>query len=142
MAIATTNERPLYPFARIFQVATSSTDAVDIWQIPVGTIITRVLAQINVAGTGSGNLTVGDDDSGNGYILAADATAAAGTVYGDLNGELGTYLAGTAAGAGCAPCWKEYHATGKELKMDCSGALTTEATVDVMVFGYSFKYLG
>ena len=140
MAIATTNERPLYPFARIFQVETSAQTAVDIWQIPAGTIITRVLAQINVAGTGSGNIIIGDDDDDNGYVLAADATAAAGTVYGDGVAEVGVYINDTQAT--CGGSWKEYHASGKELKMDCSATLTTEATVDVMVFGYSFKYLG
>lgn len=132
-----TPKRTVYPFAEIFEIATVGTTQTDIWAIPAGTIITLVLAKIKTAGTGTGNLIIGDDDDDNGYILAADATAAADTIYGDAITERGIYLAG-ASGMGHAGAWKVYTSSGKELKIDCSSALTTEATVDVFVFGFRY----
>ncbi len=133
-------KQALYPFSEMFQVDTSSTDAVTFWNIPAGTIITMVLAKINVAGTGSGNLIVGDEDDDNGFILACDATSTADTVFGDITNERGAYLNAAVPTAGGAdePKWKVYTAT-KAAKIDCSGALTTEATIDIMVFGYRYN---
>ena len=133
-----TPKKTLYPFAEMFEIATVSTTQTDIWDIPEGTIITMVMAKIKTAGTGSGNLIIGDDDDDNGYVLAADATAAADTIYGDSVTERGAYLS-TGTSAEHAGHWKVYTAAGKELKIDCSAALTTEATVDVFVFGYRYQ---
>ena len=135
MAIAGTPKKTAYPFSEIFEVTTSGTSSVTFWDIPAGTIITRVLAKIKVAGTGSGNLTIGDDDAGNVFVLAGDATAAADVIYGDDTTELGAaFYDSTKKGAQ----WKVYTAAGKEMQIDCSAALTTEATVDVFVFGYRY----
>lgn len=126
----------VYPFEEMFEVKTDGTDAVDIWNIPKGTIIKMVLAKIKVAGTGTGaNIIIGDDDDDNGYILAASACGVAvDTVYGDAVAERGAYLEAGATGTH-AGSWKVYTAAGKELKLDCSAELTTEATIEVFVFG-------
>ena len=131
----------VYPFAEMFEVQTDEQTAVNVWNIPKGTIITMVLAKVKVAGTGSGgNLIVGDDDDDNGYILAANLCGATvDTVYGDLPAERGVYLASGSAAGTHAGKWKVYTAAGKELKIDCSATLTTEATVEVFVFGYRYK---
>ena len=138
--MSTTPIETLYPFAERFVVDTDGTDAVDIWDIPAGTIITRVLVQIDVDGTGDsgGNIIVGDDDDDNGYILAANVCGGtAGTVYGDHINELGEYLEPSGAVGSYEPgCWKTYSSAGKELKLDCSAALTTEATLSIYVFGF------
>jgi len=131
--------KTIYPFAEMFEVTTDGTTAVKIWDIPAGTVITMVLAKIKVAGTGSAsNLTIGDDDTADGYILAASCCGAAvDTVYGDAIAERGSYLA-AATGLGHAGAWKVYTAAGKELYLDASAALTTEAVIEVFVFGYRY----
>ncbi len=133
--MVTNPKQTIKPFSEIFEINTSGTDSVAIWNIPKGTIITKVLAKIKTAGSGSGNLIIGDDDDPDGFILAADATAAADTIYGDAPEELGAYL--YMGVSYHSTKWKQYTST-KTLSIDCSDALTTEATVDVFVFGYSY----
>lgn len=132
----TTPKKTIYPFAEMFEVETSTTDSVPVWEIPAGTIVTCILAKIKVAGTGSGNIIVGDDDDDNGFILAADATAAADTIYGDAPEERGAYL--YMGDSYHSEKWKQYTAAGKKIYIDCSDTLTTEATVDIYVFGYRY----
>ena len=135
--------KTIYPFSEVFRATTSAQTAADVWKIPKGTIITRVLVQIVTAATGSANnIIVGDDDDDNGFILAASICGATvGTVYGDSPTELGAYLAGGDASGTHAGKWKEYHAAGKEIKIDQSASATTEAVVDIFVFGYRYAYL-
>lgn len=124
----------LYPFAEVFEGTTNGITSVALWDIPAGTIITMVMARIKTAGVGTGNLLVGDDDDDNGFVLAGDATATAGTKYGDKPTERGVYLEATAGEPGD---WKVYEAAGKELRLDCDAAtLTTEAVVEVFVVGF------
>ena len=127
----------MYPFAHVFEVETNAQESVDFWKIPDGTIITMVLVEVRVAGTGSAaNIIVGDDDTDNGYILAATVCGATvGDVFGDAVADRGVYLEAGATGTH-AGSWKVYTDVDKELKMDCSASLTTEATVRVMVFGW------
>ena len=131
----------VYPFAEMFEVETNAQESVDIWNIPKGTIITMVLAKIKVVGTGgAANIIIGDDDDDNGYILAASVCGVAvDTIYGDAVAERGEYTnTGGAIDTHAGP-WKVYTAAGKELKLDCSATLTTEATIEVFVFGYRYK---
>uniref|UniRef100_A0A6M3J416 Uncharacterized protein n=1 Tax=viral metagenome TaxID=1070528 RepID=A0A6M3J416_9ZZZZ len=131
--------RTIYPFAEVFEISTNGTTAVDVWDIPINTIITMVLARVKVAGAGSGgNLIVGDDDDDDGFILAANLCGATvATIYGDAVAERGAYLEAGATGTH-AGSWKVYPAAGKELKIDCSVDMTTEATIELFVFGYSY----
>jgi len=135
-----TPKKTLYPFAEIFEIECSATAdaAVDIWDIPAGTIITMVLAKIKTAQVGAGNIIIGDDDDDNGYIVAADAVVAVDTIYGDVQAERGEYLKTAGQADPHAPQWKVYTAAGKELKIEQSGTATTQAVVDVFVFGYRY----
>ena len=132
----------VYPFAEMFEVTPSlaADTAVNIWNIPKGTIITMVLAKIKTACAGAAsNLIIGDDDDDNGYILAgAFCGQAADVIYGDAIAERGIYLA-AATGLGHAGAWKVYTAAGKELKLEQSGTLTTAGAIEVFVFGYRYK---
>ncbi len=134
--------KTVYPFAEVFRITTTAVTSQNVWNIPKGTIITRVLVQVVTAGTGSAtNITVGDDDDADGFILAASVCGATvGTVYGDNITELGPYFA-AATTKGHAGKWKDYHAAGKEIKTINSASLTTEAVVDIFVFGYRYAYL-
>jgi len=132
----------LYPFAEMFDVDTNGTTAVEIWDIPKGTIITMVLAEIKVAGVGSGgDIIIGDDDDDNGYILAGTLCGGTvGTIFGDAVAERGIYLTNSAdANESHAGKWKVYRTATKTLKMDCSVDMTTEGTMRVSVFGYRYK---
>ena len=135
----TTPKQTLYPFAEMFEIETNSTTSVDIWDIPAGTIITMVLAKIKVAAVVAGNITIGDDDDADGFILAADAVVALDTIYGDAVNERGPYLYPQGQSAPHSGKWKVYTAAGKELKIQQSGTATTAAVVDVFVFGYRYQ---
>ena len=83
----------MYPMAEMIEVAAEGTTIIDLMDIPAGTIIESVLVRVKTPATGpDASLTVGDADSANGFILAADAKAAAGTIYGDDIDEVGAYL--------------------------------------------------
>jgi len=135
----TTPKKTIYPFAEMFEITCSKVqdEAVDIWEIPAGTMITLVLAKIKTAGVGASNLIIGDDDDDNGYILAGDCVVAVDTVYGDVAEERGVYLTGTTI-ATCQGTHKLYKSAGKTLKIEQSGTQTTAAVVDVFVFGYRY----
>ena len=138
---ATNPSKTVYPYAEMFKVDTNGTTAVEIWNIPKGTAITMVLARIKVAGVGAGgSIIVGDDDDDNGYILAGLVCGGTvGTVFGDSITERGAYLAGGDASELHAGKWKLYADGTKTLKLDCDTAMTTEATVEVFVFGYRYN---
>ena len=133
--------RTLYPFAEVFEVATTGTTAVDVWDIPAGTLITMVLAEVETAPTGdANNVTVGDDDDADGYILAGAACGAtAGTIYGDSVQERGVYLVADGVIGIHGGYWKSYTSAGKEVKVVLSAAATTEATMRIYIFGYRYK---
>ena len=126
----------VYPFAEMIEVETNGTTAVDVLSIPKYTIIEGVLVRIKTAATGdANNLIIGDDDDDNGYIVAADAKGTAGTVYGDDPTERGAYLYDATKKGGFV---KLYAAAGKEIKVVLSTAATTEAVLQVFVFGKRF----
>lgn len=133
--MAVTNMKTVYPFSECFVVTGEDTDAIDVYDIPAKTVITGVLVIVETAGVGTSNLTVGDDDTADGYITAADATAAAGTVYGDVPTERGSYLYDSTVKAGYV---KYYPDAGKEIKFDLSGSQTTDGVYKIIVTGYRF----
>ncbi len=131
-----TPKQTLHPFAEMFEATTNGTSNVTVWDIPKGTIINLVLAKIKTAGTTAGNIVIGDAATANAYILSADAAAAADTIYGDIPSERGVYIRVTgdsACGAGV-----KCNTAAATLIMDCDAALTTEAVVDVYVFGWRY----
>src|SRR3972149_9501014 len=90
MAVLT--QRSGYRICEQFRVQTNGTTPVDILQVLPGTVIDHVVARCETPGTGAANLTIGDDDDADGFVLAGDHTAAAGTLYGDITTERGAYL--------------------------------------------------
>lgn len=132
-----TNQRTVYPFAEMVEVTSESTTAVDVLTIPAGAIIENVLVRVTKVAVAGGaiNLTVGDDDDGAGFILAADAKAAIGTVYGEATTARGLYLYDATAKGGHV---KLYAAAGKEVKLVLSGAVTTQGAYQVIILGKRF----
>lgn len=88
----------------------------DLWPIPAGCVVSRVSVVVTTAITGTTQLDIGDDDDPNGFVAAATLTADA------VTGNNGAYLYNT--GAELA---KYYSATGKEVKLDATGASTAGA---------------
>uniref|UniRef100_A0A6H1ZGS2 Uncharacterized protein n=1 Tax=viral metagenome TaxID=1070528 RepID=A0A6H1ZGS2_9ZZZZ len=129
------NRKTVHPFMECIEVTSESATSIDLMKIPDGTIVERVLVRVKTAATGSVNLIVGDDDDDNGFIAAADATAAAGTVYGDTGAELGDYLYDATEKKDRV---KLYASPGKELKFVMSTTATTEGVYQVIVIGYTY----
>lgn len=125
-------------FAELVRVTMNGTTAVDTWSIPAGTLVERVLVVINTAATGTAmNLTVGDDDDADGFIVAADAQGTAGTVLGDLVAEVGAYMKGACGATSGYDFIPKYYASAKTLKIVGSAA-GTGGTMDVIVIGKRF----
>lgn len=88
------NRYSVYPVAEMVHIQSEGTTPVAVMSIPDGMIVEHVLAIIKTPNEDADatNLIVGDDDDDNGFILAADAKAAAGTVYGEDPTHRGAYL--------------------------------------------------
>ncbi len=88
------NRYSIYHLAEAVLVTSNGTTPVAVFSIPDGTIIDHVLAMVSVPNedADASTIIVGDDDDPNGYIVAADAKAAAGTFYGCDPTERGAYL--------------------------------------------------
>lgn len=124
-----------YPIAELIEVTSQGTTPIDLMAIGDGVVIEQVLTRVKTPAVGASNLIVGDDDDDNGYILAGDATAAGGTVYGDAVTERGAYLYDATSKGGHV---KFYGAAGKELKFKLSAGPTTEGVFQVLVIGHRF----
>lgn len=93
----------------------------DVMAIEAGMVIEGVDVLVTTAITGTTQLDVGDDDDQNGFVAAATLTDGAVSV------GAGAYLASGAK--------KLYEASGKEVKLDITTAMTAGAFV-VKVKGY------
>ena len=112
-------------------VQANGTTDVDIFSIPQDVEISDVWARVAVTGTGAANMILGDDDDDNGYLEAADHTAAAGTIIGDIQTEWGAYQA-VNPGTDDSPLpAKKYTSAGKELKLKLSASGTIQSIWDV-----------
>lgn len=138
------NRFTVYPFAEMFEVESESTDIVKIWAIPAYTLIERVIVEVKtpgVRGAGAVTLSIGDTTTADGYIVASDALGAAGTVYGDVTSEIGSYLK-EALTPDVATCLgKLYTAAGEYLELVLSAIILstdTECVLRVFVFGKRF----
>jgi hypothetical protein len=65
--------------------------------VPANSIVKEVLAQVLTSfdAATSASLTVGDGDDPDGYLVAADVKATAGTIYGNAAAEVGDNLIST-----------------------------------------------
>lgn len=153
----------VYPFAEMIEVESEGITSIDLLAIPGYTLIEKVIVRVKTAAVGTANLIIGDDDDADGFIVAADAVAAAGTVYGDVIAEVGDYLKAThthsVSHAACSatsaaystltaitsttgpagvPSGKLYTTGDKEVKFVLSAAPTTQGVYQVFVFGKRF----
>ncbi len=134
MTSGDTVERTGYPFFRCVRTTSNGTTAVNVMTIPAGIVVTNALAIVVTvaADTHASNITVGDDDTADGFISAADGKATAGTVYGDAPTERGSYLYDSTVKGG----YTKYYATAKTVKLVQSHAVTTDGVYDVVITGY------
>lgn len=117
----------------------------DLWAIPAGTLVEKCYIIIDEEITGTTALTVGDDDSANGYILDQASNLGTPGLYSWDAKTCGAYLRIQTAGATDAgdiyvvPTAKYYAASGKELKLVNTTA-NTAGKARVVVEGTLHKY--
>ncbi len=128
-----TGRATVYPFAEMFEVTSQSQVSIDLTSFLEGMIIEGVLVHIKTPAVGACNLIVGDTDDDNGFIIAADATAAAETIYGAAVTERGAYLYNATSKAGHL---KAYTTTTKKLTFVLSADPTNEGVFNVIIFGH------
>lgn len=86
--------------AMVTAIGATTAGDVSVCTLPAKTVIKRCWVAINTAGAGTTTLTVAIGRGGganNDYVLAKDAKAAANTVYGALDSEIGSNLLTTGA---------------------------------------------
>lgn len=117
----------------------------DLWNIPANVVIEKVYAIVDTAITGTTDFDIGDDDNADGYLDGSlSLTIGTPGMYGWDVKNAGDYLRIQTAGATDAadiyvvPNAKFYSATGKELKLDATGA-STSGRARIVVEGY---YIG
>ena len=141
--MAVERRQTMYPFAEMIEVETNGTTAVSFFPIPANTIIEKVLCKVKTASTNAVNLTIGDEDDADGFIVASAANSA-NAVYGDSVDEIGAYLKEQVSDSGSAthnqpiPGGKLYTAD-KNMKIVLSGAAGSQEAV-VQVFVKGLKY--
>ena len=117
----------------------------DLWAIPANTVIEKIYMVIDTEITGTTDIDLGDDDSGNGFFDGSlSLTAQTAGMYGWNVKLAGSYLRTQTAGATdvadiyVVPNAKYYSATGKEVKIDAT-TTNTAGKARVIIEGY---YLG
>lgn len=128
-----------YDIAEEIEVETEGVTAVVCRSLSPGEVIDGVLARIKTAGVraaGAVNLTVGDDDDADGYLVAADAKAAAGTYYGAVPTQRGAYLYDATVKAG----YQKVYSAVKNLKIVLDAVIgaspDVQPVVQVLIFGH------
>jgi hypothetical protein len=74
--------------------AAGTSNKIDVCTLPAKTVVTRCWVVIDTAATQAATLTVqvGSSSGTTGFVVASNAKAAANTVYGDSDAEVGTNL--------------------------------------------------
>lgn len=128
------NRYTVYPVAEMIMVESEGVTAVELYSIPDGMVVNLVLAVVKAPCTDedANTLIVGDEDDDNGYIVAADAKAAALTVYGGDPTQRGAYLYDATKKGSFA---KVYSAP-KTLKFKLSAAPDAEGEYYIYIFGH------
>lgn len=118
----------------------------DLWSIPAGCEVEKVYVIVDTAIAGTTNLDVGDDDDADGFVDGSlSVTLGTEGMYGQNAKVAGAYLRVETAGATDAgdiyvvPNSKYYSATGKEIKLACSGT-NSAGKARVVVEGKLHKY--
>lgn len=107
----------------------------DILTLQPGMEIQRVYYIVDSAISGTSAVTVGDDDAADGFATSS-ATLGTPGIYGDTSLFSGSYLQ---AGANKLPKSKYYGASGKEVKVDFTGA-STGGRLRVVIEGFNHAY--
>lgn len=123
-----------YPWAEMFETRSEGTTPVLLATMTPGMMITGALVRVKTPAVLVAAVTVaiGDTDDADGYVLDADAKAAAGTIYGDAVTERGAYLYDATSKAGHI----KFYAANKELRLVLSTAPTTEGVYQVTMWGH------
>lgn len=115
---------------------------VDVWAIPAGAVIEKVYTIIDTAITGTTDFDIGDDDQSDDFLDGSvSLTIGTAGMYGWNAKVAGAYLRVQTAGATDAadiyvvPDAKYYSASGKEVKMDATGAATA-GQARIVIEGY------
>jgi hypothetical protein len=115
---------------------------VDVWAIPAGVVIEKVYTIIDTAITGTTDFDIGDDDQSDDFLDGSvSLTIGTAGMYGWNAKVAGAYLRVQTAGATDAadiyvvPNAKYYSASGKEVKMDATGAATA-GQARIVIEGY------
>lgn len=117
----------------------------DLFAIPAGMVIEKAYLIVDTAVTGTTAIDVGDDDDPNGFVADGALTLGTPGMYGWDVKAAGAYLRIETAGATDAtdiyvvPNAKYYSATGKEAKIDVTGA-STAGKIRVVFEGVLHKY--
>ncbi len=89
------NRYTVYQMAEMVLIGSEGTTIVPVFSIPAGTVIEHVMVRVKtpaVRVTGAVTMTLGDVNSADGFVVACDAKAAIGTVFGGDPTERGAYL--------------------------------------------------
>lgn len=133
MVIKNTNS--VYPLSEEIEVETEGTTPVVCRSLSPGETIDQIWARIKTAAVRSAGacaLTVGDDDDADGFLVSADAKAAAGTAYGNVPTERGVYLYDSTVKAG----YQKAYSAVKSLKIVLSTVPDTQALIQVVIVGH------
>lgn len=129
------NRYGVYHFAEMTLVESNSTTAVAVMTLPKNTVVEKVLVRVKTAAVraaGATTLTLGDDDTANGFITASDAKAAVGTVYGEVPSVRGAYLYdATVKGS-----YIKHYAADKTLKLVLDTTPETQGQYEITVIGH------
>lgn len=136
--MAVTKVSAMYPFAEQFLVTSEGTTSITLVTHNADVIICGCQVETVTAATGSANLSVGAGSDADGLIAASDATAVAGTIYGDAVGDLGDdWKVATGASSGyCIMPGGAKYVANTAITFVLSAAPTTEGVYAINVWGF------
>lgn len=134
------NRYSVYPVAEMVHISSEGTTPVPVFSIPDGMVINQVLVVVKTPNedADANNLIVGDNDDDNGFIVAADSKAAAGTIYGDDPAERGAYLKDDISHAACPATSAVY---GSETVLSAKPKVKAYSTPKTLYFALSADML-
>lgn len=132
------NRYSVYHLAEAVMVQSNGTTPVAVFSIPDGAIIDLVLAMVSVPNedADANTLTVGDDDTADGYIVAADSKAVRGTIYGEDPTARGAYLYDATKKGSFAKVYSEPKTLYLALSADM---LVTEAEGEYLIYIFGHR---
>ena len=136
--MSVTRQDTMYPFAEQFVVTSEGKTSITLTTLKADAVVTHCQVEIVTAATGTADLTVGAGSDADGLIAASDATATAGTIYGDAVADLGDdwkVATGASSGYTLMPGGVKYVAN-TAITFVLSAAPTTEGVYVVTLAGF------